>query len=133
MRAVSLWQPWASFIARGLKTIETRDWTWLPTDLVGTRLAIHAAKRWDTWWNDCEQFFGFGRHDLPSGAVVAHALVEKVERLHGGADQRKAAMCDCAGRVGIFLADVVRLDPPVAYRGHQGLFCVPDHLLGVEG
>ena len=42
MKAISLWQPWASAIPAGLKTIETRSWA---TAYRGP-LAIHAAKRW---------------------------------------------------------------------------------------
>lgn len=42
MKALSLWQPWATLVAIGAKRIETRSW--------GTRyrgpLAIHAAQRW---------------------------------------------------------------------------------------
>ena len=50
MKALSLWQPWASAITLQLKRIETRHW---PTDYRGP-LAIHAAKT-DTrelrmWW-----------------------------------------------------------------------------------
>jgi len=41
MKAISLWQPWASLIAIGAKKIETRSW---PTKYRGP-LAIHAAKR----------------------------------------------------------------------------------------
>ncbi len=41
MRALSLHQPWASLIAEGVKTIETRSWA---TKYRGP-LAIHAAKR----------------------------------------------------------------------------------------
>jgi activating signal cointegrator 1 len=41
MKAISLWQPWASAIALGAKTIETRSWA---TSYRGP-LAIHAAKR----------------------------------------------------------------------------------------
>lgn len=44
MKAVSLWQPWASLIACGAKTIETRSWP-APRTVVGQRIAIHAAKR----------------------------------------------------------------------------------------
>lgn len=45
MKALSLWQPWASAIAAGAKRIETRSWR---TSYRGP-LAIHAAKRcvWD--------------------------------------------------------------------------------------
>lgn len=42
MKALSLWQPWASAIATGAKRIETRSWS---TDYRGP-LAIHAAKRY---------------------------------------------------------------------------------------
>lgn len=41
VKALSLWQPWASLIALGVKTIETRSWS---TKYRGP-LAIHAAKR----------------------------------------------------------------------------------------
>lgn len=41
MKAISLWQPWASAMAVGSKRIETRGWA---TDYRGL-VAIHAAKR----------------------------------------------------------------------------------------
>ena len=41
MKAISLWQPWASAVARRAKFNETRHWA---TSYRGT-LAIHAAKR----------------------------------------------------------------------------------------
>jgi hypothetical protein len=42
IRAISLWQPWASLVVIGAKTWETRSWD---TSYHGP-LAIHAAKRW---------------------------------------------------------------------------------------
>lgn len=44
MRALTLWQPWASLIAIGAKPWEFRSWR-PPAALVGRRLAIHAAAR----------------------------------------------------------------------------------------
>ncbi len=41
MRAISLWQPWASAVAVGSKTMETRHWA---TKYRG-QIVIHAAKR----------------------------------------------------------------------------------------
>jgi hypothetical protein len=41
MKAVSLWQPFASLIYTGAKKIETRSW---PTNYRGP-LAIHAARK----------------------------------------------------------------------------------------
>ncbi len=81
MKAISLWQPWATFVALGVKTIETRSWK---TSYRGP-LAIHAAKRrpddgygGEHWQcprgsgtvmlaNDLDRVF----HPMPLGAIVA--------------------------------------------------------------
>ena len=44
MKALTLHQPWASLIASGAKSIETRSWP-PPPGLIGQRIAIHAGKR----------------------------------------------------------------------------------------
>ena len=44
MNCISLWQPWATAIALGLKTIETRSWP-APKSAIGHPLAIAAATR----------------------------------------------------------------------------------------
>lgn len=44
MRAISLWQPWASLLVFGLKRFETRAYPF-PASLRGQRIAIHAAKK----------------------------------------------------------------------------------------
>lgn len=42
IRCVSLWQPWASLVAYGAKSIETRNRP-VPSTILGTRIGIHAA------------------------------------------------------------------------------------------
>ena len=42
MKALTLHEPWASLIAKGTKTIETRGWR-PPPGLIGQRIAIHAG------------------------------------------------------------------------------------------
>lgn len=42
VRALSLWQPWASLAAAGVKRVETRSWA-PHSDLIGARLAIAAT------------------------------------------------------------------------------------------
>lgn len=44
MPALTLWQPWASLMAIGVKSIETRSWP-APVKLIGDRIALHAAAR----------------------------------------------------------------------------------------
>lgn len=43
IKAITIWQPYASLIMIGAKRFETRSW---PTSYRGS-LVIHAAKRWD--------------------------------------------------------------------------------------
>ena len=69
LKAISLWQPWASLIVAGLKTTETRGWT---TKHRGP-LIIHAAKRpIDAFGRAlCERYASvLGEDALPLGAVV---------------------------------------------------------------
>ena len=135
---ISLWRPWPYFIAVRLKTIETRTtWLRLPEYLIGRRLAIHAAQKVDATAVG-RIFAATGARmaipreyaDMPTG-IICHAKVHNVRRLNSLIDAR-SALCLCEGDAGICLTDIVRLDPPVPYRGHQGLFYVPNHLLGLE-
>lgn len=87
MKALSLWQPWASLIAWGEKKIETRHWDTRYRGL----LAIHAAKRrfdsrdmslgaqrflWDVFTSRNATVF-----DLPYGAVLCIVRLNSVERI----------------------------------------------------
>jgi hypothetical protein len=89
MKALSLWQPWASAMATGAKTIETRGWS---TNYRG-ELAIHAAKRrllgelrrQSSSWIWCGALgLEMGAADLenrlPFGAVVAVVTMQECKR-----------------------------------------------------
>jgi len=87
MRAITLWQPWASLIAAGGKKYETRSWE---TNYRGP-IAIHASKK--TVSSILDEIFGWKAsderkafvqkvreitrigviYDLPRGAVIATA------------------------------------------------------------
>ncbi|UDF29357.1 UNVERIFIED_ORG: ASCH domain-containing protein [Roseateles sp. XES5] len=44
MKAITVWQPWATLILQGAKPYEFRRWK-PPTSLIGQRIAIHAGSR----------------------------------------------------------------------------------------
>lgn len=44
MKALTIWQPWASLIIAGAKPYEFRGWK-LPASMMGQRIVIHAAAR----------------------------------------------------------------------------------------
>jgi activating signal cointegrator 1 len=133
MKAISLWQPWASAVAVGAKTIETRTW-WTPHR---GRLAIHAAKK-DTpelreffSWKVCDPLrrAGFAQFEqLPFGAIIATCRL--VECLHATdvdclTDQERALGDYSPGRYAWVFEDIEPLEKPVPCRGFQSLFDWP--------
>lgn len=126
IKALSLWQPWASLMARGVKCDETRHW---PTAYRGP-IAIHAAKRLDlagaparlcmsalgiSWW-----------HDLPQGAVVAIGELtacRPAEQAAEGATRANATAGNfCYGRFAWRVEAIRPVREPIPLLGRQGLF-----------
>lgn len=139
MKAISLWQPWASAIALGAKTIETRSWS---TSYRGP-IAIHAAKRTNELieifvknselYADVRALREFQGKKIaeafPLGSVVATARLvdclpsEKITDLSSS----NLILGDFSpGRFGWILKDIKALPEPLPYRGRQGLFEIPD-------
>lgn len=138
MKALSLWQPWATLMAAGLKTIETRHW---PTRYRGP-LAIHAAKRRmsieerelvQDWRNVRFLQWTWPPADLPYGAIIA--VVELVDCISSskaliGLPAAEIAFGDYSmGRWAWITRNLRVINPPIPYRGRQGLFEVPDEVI----
>jgi activating signal cointegrator 1 len=135
MNAISLLQPWASAIAAGIKTVETRSWG---TSVRGP-LAIHASK---TMKQDQRHFVlrqpqedliflsNIGimdSYDLPLGAVVATCeLVDVVqftrENVEHFTDREKRWGNFEYGRFGLILSNVKRLEKPIPAKGMLGIW-----------
>lgn len=130
MRALSLWQPWASAIAAGLKCVETRDWF---THYRGP-LLIHAATRGPKSqvadWIDALGLT-FDVDDLPFGAIVAVANLTKCcHAEHVVVSEQEELLGDYSpGRFAWMLEKIQALEKPVPYRGSQRLFNVPDSIV----
>jgi hypothetical protein len=134
LRALSLWPPWGTFIARGLKRIETRSW---PTDYRGT-IAIHQTRAWqaNVVTDFCQpgqifhrylQSLGFvrGYIDVPLGCVVAFAdIVDCVptEAVEGLSTVERNVGDYTPGRWAWKLENVVRLTQPYPCKGGQRLW-----------
>ena len=130
MRALTIQQPWATLIARGRKSIETRSWP-APPALIGQRLAIHAGVKaanvdvaWEAWTavgisHDGLVATRWPKRDrgaldaLPLGAVVATVRVAECLPMVVAADEHDG---DCFVVHGDGTADrVSRGDEPERY------------------
>lgn len=107
-RAITLHQPWATLIALGVKTIETRSWS-PPASAIGERLLIHAGAKppkpgtivgkWQTSYHrlsypdrveEGHHMAQFGHaivHDVPLGAIVASCTLADVVPMVGADHQ----------------------------------------------
>jgi hypothetical protein len=130
MKAIYLWQPWATLMAIEAKRNETRHWS---TSFRG-RLAIHAAKR-DTselraliaqepFRSVLARAGYLCWDDLPLGAVVATAElagVARTERVVRDTNVIELAFGDyTTGRYAWLFTDVLRPLSPIPARGAQG-------------
>jgi hypothetical protein len=130
-QALTLMQPWAHAITDLGKNVENR--TWAPRfDL--PCLLIHAGMTWD---NSAPSFFRLhklevpGRDQLPLGAIVAVARVDRICRATVGAPHHT---CNCgpwagSGQYHWRLTDVVALPEPVRCRGQLGLWAPAQDVL----
>jgi hypothetical protein len=133
VKALSLWQPWASLWSCGRKIYETRSWS---TNYAGP-IAVHAAKRIETEISDmlreiCENEFGGRWHvELPAGALIAVCdcvICKPTDHLHVD-DEEFAQGNFTPGRFAFDPLNMRELPTPISWRGMQGLFDIPDNLI----
>lgn len=145
IKALPLWQPWATLVAVGAKRIETRDF---PPQRIGLRpkqrIAIHACKRTSELWlcayDEFADCLPCVAEDLPLGALLAvctldrasEVTAESAAALRERNPQEYAFGHYAPGRWAWVLKDVVQLDKPVPFKGSQGTFDVPADLLTIS-
>jgi activating signal cointegrator 1 len=147
MKAISLWQPWASLWCSPAKEHETRHW---PTSHRGW-LAVHGAKRFEKDFDGDplaiiinDEFGHDWQKTLPRGALIGLVEIVRCEKtetvmLEWGCPPEPVPMMHWAdyhcgdfstGRYGWQRGKFIRFAEPIPYRGIQGIFHVPDDLVG---
>lgn len=133
MKAISLWQPWASLWCSPAKIHETRSWQ---TSHRGW-LLVHAGKK---QVNDCgadldelvcDQFGSLWRLELPRGALVGAVRIIACESTLGMCVEKHEQddlLCGdfSPGRFAWRRAEYRVFSSPIQYRGAQGFFDVPE-------
>lgn len=146
IKALPLWQPWASLVIWGEKELETRHWQ-APRAIIGQRIAIHATKtRGELWICNTNPFFRSalvahldprqGPEDLPFGALIGTVKLTDcwemdkgfVDGMRDGAPNEYAFGNYEVGRFAWKLEDPEPITP-VPWKGSQGIFNVPAHIV----
>lgn len=140
MRAITIYQPWATLIAIGEKRFETRGW---PTNYRG-KIAIHAAKKLDKEiflrepLRSVLDLHGYTVDNLPAGAIVAIANLVGCHKVIGNKGTVSAYLSNHKvvdghellfgnfdfGRYAWEMTDSKWIDP-VPAKGQQGLWNCP--------
>lgn len=129
---ITLWQPWASWIMLGWKTIETRTHTRFYC-LTGKTIAIHAAKHWDKdakriampYLSEKQIVEHVEKANYMSiqGCILGTAVVKEFRKCFHDDAPKALIECDTT-RYGLILTDVHRIDP-LYIKGRQGIWYVP--------
>lgn len=133
MKALTLWQPWASIVASGVKRIENRQWP-PPANMLGQRIAIHAGQKYDHASYEkarelAPELVIPQRGACPSGAIIGTAVLVAVARttLEAMSQLRDRAPNQARwffGPYGWILEDIRELHAPIPYCGHQKLWTI---------
>ncbi len=135
MKVITLWQPWATFIMLGWKTIETRTHDRFK-NLIGETIGIHAGNAFDRDWEELAGEYLSG-HQLTTikcnfdffnearGKIICTTKVEKTEWLYTRSSKRALINCDPKEngfyRFGLFLENIKKIKP-IAAKGKQGIW-----------
>lgn len=122
---ISLYQPWAEWIMRGCKTIETRTHNRLKS-LRGKTILIHAGQTTDTSDAATNNPYLTDEQILATtwqnGLILGSAFVYDAQKL--SKEHSKAALIECefTERYGLFLNQVNRFEIPIPEKGEMGIW-----------
>lgn len=125
---ITLWQPWATWVILGWKTIETRTHNRFKS-LAGKTIYIHAAKKWDanavSWalpWMTPAMKEDYQYQDYLEGAIIGTAFVKEHIALTLPYSQKALISCDDRyARFGLILRDIKAV-LPIYVSGKQGIW-----------
>lgn len=144
MKAISVWQPYASLIVNGFKTVETRGYP-APKSILGQRIAIASTKNIVKAQRSAVAEESFVHHclstglprldDLPCGYVLGSVVVVSSRPIDEGfvsslSDRERAFGWYGAGRHAWLLRDPLPLADPVLVKGAQGFWEWRSHTTG---
>ncbi len=128
LKTISLWQPWASWVALGWKPIETRLHSRFAS-LAGQRIVIHAAQKWDRCWFDLAAPYltPWRIQQTPTfraarGVLLCTVFVVRHRQLTSADSAGALINCGTTQRFGLDLLDPVIFSEPIAERGLEGIW-----------
>ena len=122
---ITLYQPWATWIVRGWKTIETRTHNRFAC-LNHKTILIHAGQTTDAAainnpYLTKEQLM-YEPDEVLNGFILGSAYVDATGLLCGDDYENKAALIYTMDRYGLFLEKIEKLKEPIPVKGEMGIW-----------
>jgi hypothetical protein len=122
---ITLYQPWATWIIRGWKTIETRTHNRFSC-LNHKTILIHAGQTTDTsaiqnTYLTKEQLL-YKPDEIINGFILGSAYVDTTGLLCGDEYENKAALIYTKDRYGLFLRKIEKFKEPIPAKGEMGIW-----------
>lgn len=123
---ITLYQPWATWIMRKWKTIETRTHDRFKA-LNNKTILIHAGMSTDK--NSVHNPFLTNvqlienPNEIINGYILGQVFVYDFKKLSATDDYEHKALIECkTERFGLFLCDIVKFNTPIACKGGMGIW-----------
>ena len=125
---ITLWQPWAQFIAAGWKTIETRTHSRF-SGLETRTILIHAGAQWDKDWLELAgPYMNEFQKQVTSDMEILKPQILCAAKVYGVGFLNKyhspQSMISCnpfGSRYGLFLEYIQNIEP-ILVKGKQGIW-----------
>lgn len=122
---ITLYQPWATWIMRGWKTIETRTHSRFAC-LKGKRILIHSGMKTDVSAINnpylTEAQIKQDPDAVVNGYILGEAVVSDFKMLDGSHSRDSLINCDIVERYGLFLTGVQPYQNPIEVKGEMGIW-----------
>jgi len=122
---ITLYQPWATWIMRGWKLIETRTHDRFKS-LIHKTVLIHAGQKFDEdafhnpFLTTEQRVVNVG--DFPSGAILGSAYVEDFDIVQPHESKDALIDCETVKRYGLYLSYVHCFEKPIPAKGEMGIW-----------
>jgi hypothetical protein len=135
MKALSLWEPWASAVVLGIKKIETRSWDTRHHGILLIHAAKHPPEDLPNLLRHLQRAFEPEPLHFNLGYLIGMVNVVRTMRTEHISTYTDVGPSELEwgdyrpGRYGWFLTNPCPFKQPIPYRGRQGLFEVPEEIV----
>ncbi len=122
---ITLYQPWATWIMREWKTIETRTHNRFGC-LLGKTILIHAGMNTDADainnpYLTKEQLV-YEPEEVVNGYILGSAFVKSFGKLSSAHSQKALIDCEKTDRWGLYLSNIDKFKEPIPVKGEMGIW-----------